>query len=248
VTGTGTATPNGGNPVYMAQPGTMTATFTTDDGTQTLTGQRADAMWWDGTGATYRMPAPLSYPKPPTPPGSPASQLPTSGSIQLYPFAGSSYTNNYVVWAGDCPQMEPPTGTPTSPTLSHATIAPNTTYSASVAEPALDVVVDSGGAAVTPTHIKLSFASTSGTACSDSWYPPVATNGTGTDGALAYPGQPFASTATSGANESASNYTGSYSVCADYKSHKATVANVTNTNFSGLNPVTVTIGSTSGTC
>lgn len=115
----------------------------------------------------------------------------------------------------------------------------------------------SGGSAIpeTPTKVKLSFASATGTSCSDSWYPALAAVGTGASGALAYPGQPFASTATSGSTESASGDTGSYSVCADYttggKTYENTVTGVQNTSFTSMGTaatVPIAYNSTQGSC
>jgi hypothetical protein len=137
-------------------------------------------------------------------------------------------------------------------------VAPGSSQTASVAEPALDVTVTYGGAAVVPAAVKLSFASTSGTSCTDSWYPTVNSNAVTAGNALLYPGQPFASTATSGSTESASGYQGSYTVCADYaqgsgssttyREHSAT--SVTNTNFAAPTTVNVPItsSSTTGQC
>jgi hypothetical protein len=240
VTSSGTAAPTGGNPIDMAQPGAINAVFTSEGGT--LTGQQADALSWIGAGSTYGMSSPSSYG-----PVTPASTLPTSGGESLYPYAftGPSYTDNYRVWAGKCPQMQPPTG------IGEASVAPGSSQTLSIAEPALNVVVSYGGVRVAPAHVKLSFTSTSGTSCTDSWSAPVAASAaTSANGSLASPGQPFVSSATSGSTESASTYAGTLAVCADYQSHELTVSNLTNTNFTGSTLVTVPIlsTSTSGTC
>jgi type II secretory pathway pseudopilin PulG len=245
VTGTGTAAPSGGNPVYMAQAGTISAVLTSNGGA--LTGQEADALTWDGTGATYSMSGPKTY----GPLSSPAATLPTSGGIELYPFAftGPSYTNDYHVWPGKCVQMEPPTGVDT------ASISPGSSQTLTLQEPALDVVVTYAGTRVAPADVKLTFTSGTGTSCTDSWYATVASGAaTASTGSLAFPGQPFVTSSTSGSSASVSGDTGTYTVCADYttgsNSYKASVASVTNTNFAAATLVTVPItsSSTAGTC
>ena len=79
VTGTGTATPSGGNPVLMAQAGTINASFTANSGA--LTGQEADVFSWLGTGSTDKMSNPDTY----DPSTTPVTQLPSSGSENLMP-------------------------------------------------------------------------------------------------------------------------------------------------------------------
>jgi hypothetical protein len=111
--------------------------------------------------------------------------------------------------------------------------------------------------AVKPAHIRLTFTSTAGTACTDSWYPTLASATTvPASGWLANPGQPFASTATSGTTASASSgssspQTGLITVCADYNGYKNSVT-TTNTNFtvSGTTAPTILItnGTNAGTC
>jgi hypothetical protein len=132
-----------------------------------------------------------------------------------------------------------------------ATVNPGSSQSMAVQEPALDVFVTYGGTRVVPAHVKISFGSTSGTSCAESWYATVAANAaTSTDGALAYPGQPFASSATSGTTASASGQTGQLTVCADYKSgstyyYKSLTTN--NNNMTAPTSVTVPITSSTGT-
>jgi type II secretory pathway pseudopilin PulG len=247
LTDTGSGTPSGGNPLYMGIAGMVNAQFTTGESGGTVSGQEADAFSWYGAGSSQSMSASSDY----DPSTTPATTLPSSGYESLYPFefTGPSYTGNYQVWAGKCPQMEPPTGT------DDASVSPGSTQTLTISEPALDVLVTFGGTRVAPAAVKLSFTSTSGTSCTDSWYATIASNAaTATTGSLAYPGQPFASTATSGSTESASKSTGSYSVCADYTSgsrtYEKTVTGVTNTTFTSATTVTdaLTTGSTQGSC
>lgn len=93
---------------------------------------------------------------------------------------------------------------------------------------------------VAPAHVKLSYSSSSGPYCSDSWYVPVASDAaTDANGSLANVGQPFATTSTSGSTASGSGYTSSYAVCADYNGYENFATSVTNSNF--VSPTTVTI-------
>ncbi len=208
----------------------------------------ANALSWFGNGSSTTMSGYQTN----TPSSTPATLIPSSGTIALFPFmfTGPSYVGNYQVWAGPCQQMQPPSAT------DKFNVAPGSNQTLTVKEPTLDVVVKNTGTRVAPSHVKLSFASTSGPACSSSWYAPIATDAaTNANGSLASPGQPFATTATSGGTASASGYTGTYSVCADAPilgtTREATVTGVTNTTFSGsLTPVTINItrSSTAGSC
>jgi prepilin-type N-terminal cleavage/methylation domain-containing protein len=255
LTNVGSGTPSGGNPLYMGPAGSVNAQFTTGESGSscsggspcTLSGQEADAFSWYGAGSSQSMSASSNY----DPGTTPAATLPSSGYESLYPFefTGPSYTGNYQVWAGECPQMQPPTGTDA------ASVSPSSSQTLTISEPAMNVLVTFGGKRVAPAAVKLTFTSTSGTSCTDGWYPTIAsTAATAATGSLAYPGQPFASTATSGSTESASKSTGSYAVCADYTSGKYTyedtVTGVTNTSFTSATSVTVpiTTSSTQGSC
>jgi type II secretory pathway pseudopilin PulG len=244
LTDTGSGTPSGGNPLYMGQAGQVNAQFTTGEGscsggsTCTLTGQEADAFSWYGSGSSQSMSAPIDY----APGTTQATLLPSSGYESLYPFefTGPSYVNNYQVWAGKCPQMEPPTGT------DDASVSPGSTQTLTIAEPAMNVFVTFGGTRVAPGAMRLTFNSSSGTSCTDNWTPAIASNAaTSNTGALTFPGQPFASTATSGSTESASKSKGSYAVCAQYTSgsrtYESTVTGVTNTSFTSGTTVNVAI-------
>ncbi len=256
VTSTGTATPSGGNPIILGNAGTFTANFTSNSGA--LTGQQADAVSWYGAGTSdsmsiyknqgYGASTPQTVPcASSSSPCSAGASIPSAGSIKLFPFefTGPSYTNNYAVWAGPCRQEEPPAGT------DNFSVAPGSGQTMAIQEPAMNVVVNYNGTRVAPAHIKMAFTSSAGTACADNWSAAVAANAaTSGTGSLASPGQPFATTATSGATASASGYTGTLSVCADYSNHKVTLSNLQNTNFSAatLQTINITSASTSGTC
>jgi type II secretory pathway pseudopilin PulG len=247
VTSTGTAVPSTGNPLLLGQPGTVNTTFTAAGTSGTLLGQTADALSWYGAGSFGSMTTSSFVAS------APAGTAVTSfAAANLFPFAfltPTSYSNNYRVWAGKCRQMQPPTGVGTVA----GGVTPASVQSLAVQEPALNVVVTYNGVRKAPAHVKISFASTSGTACNDSWYAPVAAlAATSADGSLASPGQPFASTATTGATESASTLTGALSVCADYNNRQYTTpagSPVTNTNFSAPTLVTIPIlSSSAGLC
>jgi hypothetical protein len=101
---------------------------------------------------------------------------------------------------------------------------------------------------VAPAHVKLSYSSSSGPYCSDSWYVPVASDAaTDTNGSLANLGQPFATTATTGSTASASGYTSTYAVCADYSGYENFATSVTNNNYVSPTSVTIQINKYSNT-
>jgi hypothetical protein len=144
----------------------------------------------------------------------------------------------------------PPTGT----NLARATVSPGTTSNPTVTEPALNVVITYAGSRVKPDHVKLTYTGSDSPACTYNYQATVAADAaspTG-NGALASPGQPFA---TNGTPASASGLTGSYSVCADYdppgstSSRKVTVSS-TNSNFTAATTVNIAMTSSSpgGTC
>jgi len=237
VTATGTSRPTS-NPVTMGLAGTINANFTATGSAGNLTGQEANALSWFGNGTSSRM----SDYDTNTPSSTPATLIPATGSVELFPFlfTGPSYTGNYQVWAGPCQQMEPPAG------IDKITVSPGSSQTASVQEPALDVVVDDLGARIAPAKVSLSFQSTSGTTCDSTWYPPIVSNAaSNANGSLASPGQPFATTATTGSTASASGYTGTYQVCADASilgiTRKLTVSNITNANFTTPTVVTINL-------
>lgn len=246
VTATGTSRPTA-NPVTMGLAGTINANFTATGNAGDLTSQQANALSWFGNGTSSRMSEYATN----TPGSIPAILIPATGSVQLFPFlfTGPSYAGNYQVWAGPCQQMEPPAG------IDKITVSPGSTQTASVQEPALDVVVKNGATRIAPTSVSLGFQSTSGTSCNSTWYPPIASDAaTNVNGSLASPGQPFATIATTGSSASASGYTGTYQVCASApisgSTRRATVSNVTNANFSAPTVVTISLssGSQHGSC
>ena len=246
VTATGTSRPST-NPVTMGLAGTINASFTAAGTAGNLTGQQANALSWFGNGTSSRM----SDYETNTPSTLPATLIPTTGTIGLFPFmfTGPSYSGNYQVWAGPCQQMEPPAG------IDKITVSPGSSQTASVQEPALDIVVEDLGVRTKPAAISLSFQSTSGTTCDNTWYPPIASDAaTDANGSLASPGQPFAGTATTGSTASASGYTGTYQVCADASilgiTRKVTVSNLTNTNFTTPTVLTINLTATAqlGSC
>jgi prepilin-type N-terminal cleavage/methylation domain-containing protein len=144
----------------------------------------------------------------------------------LFPFyspppIGSSYTNNYQVWAGACQQEQPlkaPTGTDA------ATVGPGSTgVAATVWEPAVDLAIKYNGTYVAPTDVKLLFTGTSASTgtCTDTWtnvtpIPGVTDAVSGVNYGV-YPA-PFASNAAKGsATASRTGDPGTLKLCADYK-------------------------------
>ncbi len=246
VTGSSTSTPTGGNPVKMGIPGALKASFVSS--AFTGAGGEADAINYQGQGATYGMPSPKVYGPVASSQTSPAPVGITTAT-QLFPFAfaGPSYTNNYTTWAGKCPQMQPPSAwTPAT-----ASVPPTATGSATVQEPWINLAVKVGSVRVKPNDIKLSFSGTTGSSsCSDSWYAAVSSSAaTSAYGSLAYPGQPFANSQGSTPASASGGY-GSYTVCADYASGGRTyygTVTTPNASLSGTS-ATVTIGSSQGTC
>jgi hypothetical protein len=143
------------------------------------------------------------------------------------------------VWAGRCLQQEPPA------TYDVFSVAPGSTGAPhNVQEPLLDVgAVTYNGATVKPAHVKLTFNSTAPTTgtCSYSWTPTLVAGALmPATGWLAYPGQPFASTATTGGAASASSGStpeaGTITVCADNNGYKVTTT-TTNSSMTSINVV-----------
>jgi len=238
VSSTGTALP-ASNPVTMGQAGSITATFSAQGSAGTLSGQQAGYLSWYGAGSAQNMTSPAT-----TGSGSMSTTLTASNLYPFYYSGSSSYAGNYQLWAGKCQQMRPPTG------IDSATVNPGSAQSLTVQEPALDVFVTWNGTRVAPSDVKLSYTSKSGTSCTDSWYPAIsAAAATATDGSLASPGQPFATSATSGSTASASGLTSQYTVCADYKSgsryYQATSTPVYNNSFTAPTSVNLAITSSS---
>jgi type II secretory pathway pseudopilin PulG len=243
-----------GNPFRLGRAGSLAATFTTVGSSSGYNGE-ADAISWLGSGASYAMSGGYRTATSTTP----STALSTAS---LFPFNESttgpaSYTNNYSAWAGRCLQQEPPAGVDT-----YSVTPGSTGQAASVMEPVLSVGATnykngSTTTAVKPDHVKLTFTSTAGTACSYSWYPTLVTGTTmPLAGWLANPGQPFASTATTGtaasaASNSTSPQAGQLTVCADYSGYKSS-ATTTNSNFTTsaniVPTITITKGTSAGTC
>ncbi len=258
VTATGTSRPTN-NPITMGLAGTINANFTATGSAGNLNSQQANAIAWFGNGTSSRMSgyktSPSTCSSQPSTCTTAATLIPASTAspsmITLFPFefTGPSYTGNYQVWAGTCQQMEPPAS------VDKFTVSPGSSQTLAVQEPALDLVVEANGTRVAPVNANLNFQSTSGNSCSTSWYPAIASDAaTDVNGSLASPGQPFASTATTGSTASASGYTGAYSVCASASisgtTRNATVSGVTNTNFTTPTPVTINVTGSSqrGSC
>ena len=242
VTSTGNSTPSP-DPVYMGLAGTFTATFQAFVGiNQTDTGE-ADYLSWYGAGGWQSMDN-SNYA-----PATAAGVATTLGSAGLYPFAftGPSYASNYQVWAGKCRQMQPPPG------IGVISVAPGSTQAVTVHEPELDLFVYNGAPTrIKPSHVKMTFTSTTGPGCTDTWQPTIdqVNPTTSTHGVLINAGQPFfTSTSTSAPQVSASGYTGTMSVCVDNGSRykKATPVNY---SYAAVTPVNIDLssGTTNGTC
>jgi prepilin-type N-terminal cleavage/methylation domain-containing protein len=256
VTSTGTAAPDHGNPMHAALAGTLNANFTTVANTGTVSnpvygtiaGQKAHALSWYGNGAVLSMADSQAL----VPTTVPAAPIPASPSLQLFPFAfaGPSYTGNYQVWAGNCRAMEPPRGIDTF------NVAPGSSQTVTVQEPALNVSVTLNGTAIKPDNVVMNFTGSAScnettTASTDSWRPPVVAPTA--NGVLAYPGQPFVtSVAGSSPGASASGQTGSITVCADVlssnKIYSGSSTPTTNSNFAQPTPVSVVLTQTGVRC
>lgn len=215
---------------HLGLGGSFSGTFTSAVGSTQYTGE-ADGISWSGTGSSYGMSAPQTNPN-----SAPSSPQRTIATDALFPFSGSNgYVSSYQVWGGRCPQQRPPA------TYDAYTVSPGASLTQNVPEPLLNVSVTFGGTSVRPGHLKMSFASSTGTSCTDAWSPTIATANSGT-GWLANPGQPFAD-----------GTTGVLTVCADYttggRTYKVT-ATPTNTNFTAANPVSLamTTSSTRASC
>ena len=241
VTSSGTAFPST-NPEVMGQAGAVTANFQARGAGGALlpNPQQANALSWFGSGPSRAMSAAKNV--------SAATPQTSLTAANLFPFVSSSspvsYRKNYTVWAGKCLQQETPTGS------NQFDVTPGSTQTATVQEPALAVFVTYNGVSVAPDHVRLSFTSTSGSSCTDSWYAAVASTPSPTNGVLASPGQPFASNVSSGGLASASRLTGTLAVCADYRGVEMTRTGLTNNNMASATSVSLPLTSTSpvGTC
>jgi Tfp pilus assembly protein PilV len=256
VTSGTTAVSPAGAPFHLGLAGSVTGgTLTTQ--TAGVAGE-ADTISWIGNGAVLGMSAYKST----TPSSAPANAI--AQISPLFPFDTSStlpaaYTNNYSIWAGRCLQNQPPAG------YDQFSVTPGSAQTVSVLEPVLAVATvnytsGTSTTAVKPNHVKLTFTSTAGAACPTySWYPTLSSAASPATepatGWLAYPGQPFATAATtgataSGATQPGSPQTGAVTVCADYSGYKAQ-ATVENDNFTTPTVVpalSITQGANPGTC
>jgi Tfp pilus assembly protein PilV len=237
-----------GNPFHIGQASTIAATFTTASGAAGA----SDGLSWLGSGGSLQM---SQYKT--TTSSAPAGSLSTGA---MFPFDTSAtstpgYTNNYTVWAGRCLQQEPPASTG-----GQYTVLPGTNSAQNVAEPLFDLTDSYNGGSVKPTLVKLTFTSSKGTSCTDTWTPAIATGpSVPSTGWLASPGQPFASTASTGATASASSTStspeaGSLTVCVDYtdpSTHKnwfGQLTGVSNTNFTATPSPTLVTVNQAGSC
>jgi hypothetical protein len=160
--------------------------------------------------------------------GSPSTAATPIAIGSLFPFyspppLGSSYTNNYQVWAGACQQeqpLKPPTISGTATDV--ATVGPGSSgVAATVWEPAVDLAIKYNGTFKAPTDVKLFFTGTSASTgtCTDNWtnLTPLGTDTVSGVNYGIYPA-PFASNAAKGsATASRTGDPGTLKVCADYK-------------------------------
>jgi Tfp pilus assembly protein PilV len=225
VTGSGTSYPNV-NPIQLGQAGSVSATFTTNNGA--LTGQRAPSISVSNAGRATPLITPTTAPA-----------TPVTTTTTLFPFSTA-----YTVWAGKCPGNQPPAAN-----LTTATVGPGATATPAIKEPALDVRVQfPSGTNVKPAGMKLSYNQSAGGSCTESWIPAInaaAGPAPPTNGWLAQPGQPFAGSTTVGST----TYNGSYNVCASYNTGAGGVrygmnVGVANTNFTSATVTTVPISAT----
>jgi prepilin-type N-terminal cleavage/methylation domain-containing protein len=245
LTGTATVTLTGttkttGDIFTMGLAGSVAGSFSTASGD----GAEADGISWSGNGAIGQ-PVKGVAPAAAAPATSPASTAQSQTSSALFPFDTSatgapSYTNNYTVWPGRCPEQQPPS--PTQVSVSPGQL--NQAVPLTENELILNSVTYKSGTTTTtvkPAHVKLTFT---GATCTDSWTPSITTATTmPATGWLANPGQPYAAS-------------GTLSVCVDYAPStnptffsKATLPAVGNASATNtLSTIAITKGSTSQTC
>ncbi len=257
VASTGIATPSRGNPIELGLGGGITGTFRLAGTGTPGTPITAPDLSWYGSGGGYSM----SDFRNNDPTGSiNYSSLPTTTVANdnvaagpaggLFPFASlnpTSYANNYQVWAGTCRAEQPPAG------VNAASVTPGlANLGVDVYEPELYLTTTRGGSNATPTDVKITFTSATGSACTDVWTPAISTIA-GTGQSRVY-GLPYASSQTSGSNSSSSGLTGSITVCADVKVGSSTYysagASALTDNFTSPTSVSLTIPTTgtSGKC
>ena len=230
VLATGTSYPSP-NPFQLGQAGAVQASFSANNGA--LTNQQAPSLSAYNAGRN----SPLV-----TTPASPATTI--TSTKTLFPFNNGTsgvYTDNYTVWAGKCLAERPPAASRVAMTVGPG-LTPTTPV---VKEPAMKVTVQyPSGTNVKPAAIRLTYAQTAPTTCSEGWDAPLNTAAGPTppaNGWLASPGQPFAGSYT----ENATTYTGSYTVCASYDTNGAAaggvrwgaVQNQSNSNFASITTV-----------
>ena len=250
VASTGIASPGKGNPIELGQAGGLTGNFKMTVGSPANTAYAGGLSWFSSGGAGIPM---ASYRTNDLAGGTTASSISTTNvagttGTGLFPFVSSqnpaTYTNNYQVWAGACRQEQPPTGS------DMFTVAPGSTQTQPIQVPTLQLTVKQSSSAVTPTDVKVTFTS-SDSSCSDTWGSMTpTTSGTAGPSGSWYFGVPFATSATTGSNASASGQTGSLTVCADLKSgtkYYTQTSSAFTSSFSSTSAVTVTLPTTLGT-
>ncbi len=190
------------NPFKLGQAGGITANFKTLISGTTYTGQKAPSLSWFNAGMT------TSKNKVIAPTGTPARTIPNaqvdswiSGQpFNLFPFpiSGTDYTNNYVVWAGNCDAAKPLLDA----NQSKATVGPGAW-----------VVLNDGGAPVRPrvqmpalilnfnyknpagvttNNVQPAAVKLTHEGCGEAWWPEVGAGSPDPPGVLRFPGQPFA--------------------------------------------------------
>ena len=219
VASTGIATPSRGNPIELGQAGGVTANFYLDNAGAQGPSFTSGSLSWYGSGSGYSMSNSRTRTVT-TPVTSIATTTVAGANGGLFPFASSlnpaSYTNNYQLWAGTCRQEEPPAGTDVAsvtPGYSSATATP-------ITEPEIDVNAtyknsSNSTSPVAPSDVKITFNSTSGNTCADTWGPYTASNNGTVANHYVYAAL-FAASGSLPSSTSASGGTGTISVCADY--------------------------------
>jgi prepilin-type N-terminal cleavage/methylation domain-containing protein len=257
VASTGIASPGKGNPIELGQAGGLTGNFTTLATSSTgvantsFSVRSAGLSWFSSGGAGIPMAAYRTNSSTAVPPPTSSQTTTASGTASvmgLFPFVSStnpvSYTNNYQMWAGVCRQEQPPAGT------DMFTVQPGQSLTNQpISEPALQLNLTFNGSPKPPTDVTITFTSGTGNSCTDTWTDEPATN-QGPSNSYIY-GLPFASSATTGSNASASGQTGSLTVCADFKSgttyYQGTTASFTPASFSSVTAQTIALSSTTST-
>lgn len=255
VASTGIASPGRGNPIALGQAGAVQGSFQMSGAPSAYTAYASGLSWFSSGGAGIPMAAYRDHQVSPVASSIWTTNVAGTTGTGLFPFVSSqnpvTYTNNYQVWAGTCRAEQPPTG------YDMFTVAPGSSQSSvsSPAAPPVQVptlqltVKKSTGTTVTPTDVKVTFASSDGS-CSDSWALTPTSNGTTGSSGSYYYGVPFAASASTGSGASASGQTGSLTVCADLKSGTSSYFKQTSStftpSFSAATAVTLTLPSSTG--